>query len=159
MQKLAIRYLFGDNEKFYDKFNTAARTRPLNEQRLGHDYFCREPTKPLLNEKKFLTVHNLYKYMAVNEIGKVLTTKKPSVIYDSFHLSDRNNKNLIILKSNSQKRSNGHTANTHWNAFIKKINIPNPHNIVVPMLKHKLKRFLLQMQLEGDRNNWETCNI
>ena len=58
--------------------------------------------------------------MAVNEIGKIITTKKPSVIYESFHLSDRNNKNLIILKSNSQKQSNDHTANTHWNAFIKK---------------------------------------
>ena len=46
LQKHAIRYLFGDNEKFYDKFNTAARTRPLNEQQLGHDYFCREHTKP-----------------------------------------------------------------------------------------------------------------
>ena len=124
--------------------------RPLNEQRLGHDYFCREHTKPLFNEKKLLTVHNLYKYLAVNEICKILTTKKPSVIYDSFHLSDRSNKKLIILKSNSQKQSNDRTANTHWNAFIKKINIPNPHNIVAPMLKHKLKQFLLQMQLEGE---------
>ena len=121
--------------------------------------FVESIQKPTFNGKKLLTVHNLYKYMAVNEIGKILTTKKPSVIYDSFHPSDRNNKNLIILKSNSQKQSNDHTANTHWNAFIKKINITNPHNIVAPMLKHKLKQFLLQMQLEGDRNNWEACNI
>ena len=106
-----------------------------------------------------MTVHNLYKYMAVNEIGKILTTKNPSVIHDSFHLSDRNNKNLIILKSNSQKQSNDHTANIHWNVFIKKINITNLHNIVAPILKHKLKQFLLQMQLEGDGNNSETCNI
>ena len=98
LQKLAVRYLFGDNEKFYEKFNTAARTHPLDEQRLGHDYLCKEHTKPPFNEKKLLTVHNLYKYMAVNEIGKIITTKKPSVIYESFHLSDRNNKNLIILK-------------------------------------------------------------
>ena len=68
-------------------------------------------------------------------------------------------KNLIILKSNSQKQSNDHTANTHWNAFIKKINIPDPHNIVAPTLKFKLKQFLLQMQSEGDKNNWEICNI
>ena len=91
LQKLAVRYLFGDNEKFYEKFNTAARTRPLDEQWLGHDYYLKEHTKPLFNQKKLLTVHNLYKYMAVNEIGKTITTKKPSVIYESFHLSDRNN--------------------------------------------------------------------
>ena len=56
--------------------------------------------------------------MAVNEIGKSLTTKKPSVIHDSFHLPDRNNKNLIILKSNSQKQSNDHTANTVVNPVV-----------------------------------------
>ena len=97
--------------------------------------------------------------MAVNEIGKIITTKKPSVIYDSFHLSDRNNKNLIILKSNSQKQSNDHTATTHWNAFIKKINMLYPHNIIAPTLKFKLKQFLLQIKSEGDKNNWETCNM
>ena len=97
--------------------------------------------------------------MAVNEIGKIITTKKPSVIYDSFHLSDRNNKNFIILKSNSQKQTNDQTANTHWNAFIKKVNIPDPHNIVASTLKFKQKQFLLQMQSERDQNNWETCNI
>ena len=96
--------------------------------------------------------------MAVNEIGKIITTKKPSVIYESFHLSDRNNKNLIILKSNSQKQSNDHTAST-LECFYQKINIPDPHNIVAPTLKFKLKQFLLQMQSEGDKNNWETCNM
>ena len=95
----------------------------------------------------------------VNEVGKILTTKKPSVIYDSFHLSHRKNKNLIILKSNSQRQSNDHTENTHWNAFMKKINIPDPYNIVASMLKYKVKQFLLGMQSEGDKNNWEISNI
>ena len=57
LQKLAVRYLFGDNEKFFEKFNTAARTRPLDEQRLGHDYFCKEHKKPLFNEKKLCIIY------------------------------------------------------------------------------------------------------
>ena len=76
-----------------------------------------------------LYTHNSINFCKVHEYSRTTedietifaSTKKPSVIYDSFHLSDRNNRDLIILKSNSQKQSNDHTASTHWNAFIKKI--------------------------------------
>ena len=39
IQKTAIRYLFGDYDSFLDKFFTAARTRPYDEQQLGISFY------------------------------------------------------------------------------------------------------------------------
>ena len=44
LQKSAIRYLFGDYESFLDKFNTAARTRPIGEQCLDSNFYCKGQT-------------------------------------------------------------------------------------------------------------------
>ena len=143
---------------FLEKFCTAARTRPYGHQKLGVDFYRREHTKPFFNKHKILTVHNLYKYMSMNEIAKVLQSRTPNVLYENIILSSRNNGNLIILNSNSEKESCYHTVSTYWNVFIKKINIPNLENIVIPVLKRKLKKFLLFVQAEGDPEEWEPRN-
>ena len=93
IQKTAIRYLFGDYDSFLDKFCTAACTRPYDEQQLGISFYQKEHTKPLFNKHKILTVYNLCKYMAVNQIGKIITTKSPTALYDSIKLSPRNDEN------------------------------------------------------------------
>ena len=49
-QKIAIRYLLGNYEKFLDKFNISARTRPYGEQQLGVSFYRKKHTKPLLNK-------------------------------------------------------------------------------------------------------------
>ena len=67
-QKVAIRYLLGNYEKFLDKFNTSARKRPYGEQQLGVSFYRKEHTKPLFNKHNILTVHNIYVYMAFNEV-------------------------------------------------------------------------------------------
>ena len=72
-QKVAIRYLFGNYERFLDKFNTSARTRPYGEQQLGVCFYRKEHTKPLFNKNNILTVHNIYVYMAFNEVSKLIT--------------------------------------------------------------------------------------
>ena len=158
VQKSAIRYLFGDYDSFLDKFNTAARTRPFHEQRLGASFYEKEHTKPLFNKHRILTVHNLYKYMAVNEIGKLIATKSPRALYESIQLSNRNEENRIVSKSTSQKESTFHAVSTYWNIFIKKLSIPHPNSIVLSLLKYKLKRYLLDMQLDGDPDSWESVN-
>ena len=56
IQKIAIRYLFGDYDSFLDKFCTAARSRPYDEQQLGISFYQKEHTKPLFNKHKILTV-------------------------------------------------------------------------------------------------------
>ena len=104
-QKVAIRYLFGNYEKFLDKFNTSARTRPYGEQQLGVSFYRKEHTQPLFNERNYLTVHNLYVYMAFNEVSKLITLRNPSILFEKINLSSRNKENRILIESSCQKES------------------------------------------------------
>ena len=104
-QKRCIRYLFGDYTAYKDKFCTSARTRPFGKQRLGCEFYCKENTKPLFTCHKILTVHNLHKYMTVNELSKIIYSKAPSIIYHDIKMSTRNNRNLIILPKNLLARN------------------------------------------------------
>ena len=45
-----------------------------------------------------------------------------------------------------------------WNTFIKKLDIPNPRNIVTTVLKNKLKNYLLSNQQSGNVQEWIPCN-
>ena len=91
--------------------------------------------------------------MAVNQICKIITTKSPTALYDSITPSPCNDENLIS-KTSSQKESCFHTVSTYWNSLIKRLSIPNPNIIVIPMLKQKLKKFLLNRQEIGNPSNW-----
>ena len=51
VQKHCLRVLFGDKEAYLNKFKTSARTRPLENQKLGEKFFKREHTKPILYKK------------------------------------------------------------------------------------------------------------
>ena len=64
-QKMCIHILFGDLKKYNDKFCTCARTQTFVNQIL-----VKESSKPLLNQQKLLTVHNLYTYFTALEILK-----------------------------------------------------------------------------------------
>ena len=79
---ISIRYLFGDCESFLDKFNTAARTRPFGEQCLSANFYCKEHTKQLFIKHNILTVQNLFWYMAVNELAKLISLKSPSILFE-----------------------------------------------------------------------------
>ena len=91
LQKRAVRYLFSDYDGYLDNFNTAARTRAFGEQRLDSNFYCKEHTKPVF-VKNLLTVHNLFKYMAINEIAKIICLKSPFALLKKLHISERNNK-------------------------------------------------------------------
>ena len=143
-QKFAIRYLFGNYEKFLDKFSTSVRTHPYGEQQLGTIFYRKEHTKPLFNAHKILTVYNLYIYMTVNEIGKLLTLRSPTILLEQIKLSSRNKENRIIIESSCQKDSYYHNASSLWNMYIKKLEISDIHNIIIPLLKHKLKTQSIQ---------------
>ena len=157
-QKVAIRYLFGNYEKFLDKFNTSARTRPYGEQQLGVSFYRKEHTKPFFNKHNILTVHNLYVYMAFNEVSKLITLRSPSILFEKINLSSRNKENRILIESSCQKESCYHNASSFWNMYIKKLNIPNIYNISIPLLKHKLKTHLLSIQGEGPAEDWIPAN-
>ena len=57
--------MFGDTEAYLEKHRTAARTRPVDMQKLGPEFFQQEHTKPLFNTNDILTVHNLYNYHVI----------------------------------------------------------------------------------------------
>ena len=59
LQKQSVRFLFGAQADFQEKYKTAARTRPF--EKLGKDFYQKEHTKPLFIKFNLLTVHNLYK--------------------------------------------------------------------------------------------------
>ena len=125
LQKRSVRFLFGAQADFLEKYKTAARTRPFGQQKLGKDFYQKEHTKPLFIKFNLLTVHNLYKYMAVNEIGKIIVHKTPTILHENITLSRCNNNNLIILPKNSNAANCPiYLAYSFWNMFIKKIGIP-----------------------------------
>ena len=62
VQKRCIHMLLGDYDCFKNKFMTCVRVRLFENQKLGNYFFEKEHTKPLFNEHKILTVHNLYVY-------------------------------------------------------------------------------------------------
>ena len=156
LQKRVVRYLFGDYDKFLDRLSTAARTRPYGKQKLGTEFYLKEHTKPLFSKYKLLTVYNIYTYMATNELSKIIANKTPSVLYTKIKFSSRNNSNLIILprKCTHQNRSI-FTACSLWNSLIKKLNIPDPNNLVINVFKFKLKAYLLDNQNSGNIIIWD----
>ena len=71
-QKHCLRIMFGDTEAYLEKHRTAARTRPVDMQKLGPEFFRKEHTKPLFNTNDIFTVHNLYNYHVLLCISKIL---------------------------------------------------------------------------------------
>ena len=52
LQKKCMIILFGDKEAYLNKFKTCARTRPVDNQILGQEFYSREHTKPLFSSQK-----------------------------------------------------------------------------------------------------------
>ena len=56
-----MRILFGDLDKYIDKFKTCAQTRPME----SHDFFRRANTKPLFYKQGILSFDNLFNYYLI----------------------------------------------------------------------------------------------
>ena len=117
----------------------------------------REHTKPIFNSNKILTVNNLYRYTSACELMKILKFGYPKILADSFTLSSRNDKNLIILPrlKNSQFH---YKASVIWNDLLKPLKILIVYEIDVSVFKRKLKQYLLDLQEAGHHQIWETLN-
>ena len=160
-QKSAVRYLFDDYDSFIERFKTAARTHAFGEQYLGPSFYCKEHTKPVFIKNSLLTVHNLFKYMAINELAKLLCVRSPSVLLENLHISRRNSKNMIILrnaKSETFINNSVYIALSYWNILVKKLKIPNLNEITLCNLKRRLKAYLLNKQNAGCPLTWDPDN-
>ena len=154
-QKKCVRAMFGDYRTYLEKFQTSARTRPIDKQRLGSEFFEKEHTKPLFKSNSLLTVHNLYKYTCLLEMFKINKLESPISMFNLF--------------SRSARKTNYFTTPTPTNSFIykssnmwntcrqssSKINFTATTNLV----KSKLRSDLLEMQCRYDELLWCELNF
>ena len=101
-QKKCVRILFGDFEKYADKYRTCARTRPINSQKLGSKFYEKESTKPLFAKHELLAVENLYRHRSIIEMFKTIKSHVPVSLFDHFKLSSRKDSLLITPDPNDQ---------------------------------------------------------
>ena len=153
LQKHCIRVLFGDLKAFIDKHSTCSRTRSLEFQRLGHEFYCKEHTKPLFYKNQILSFQNLYTYQVCTETVKILKFKYPSCLYNLFTVSSRNNENILLARP----RQSLFVSNRLqiWNCCVKLI-IKSEKILEtnVASFKLKVKNSLLDIQNAFDENEW-----
>ena len=155
-QKKAIRVIFGDREKYIDKFKTCVRARPFSAQKLTSAFFIKEHTKPLFNQHKIMTSQNLYFYHYC-DIFKSFKFFNPLPLYDLFNFSKRSHRSLYF---NTPQPSDSFEYRTSvmWNVARQILNIPDT-TMSVSLFKNKLKKFLTEKQTLGDDINWIEHNI
>ena len=108
IQKRCIRILFGNKEKYLNKFKTCCRVRPVEEQMLGQEHYEKEHTKPLLNKHNLMTVHNSYVYHLGMDTFKTLKYRIPSIEFQHMHsLSTSLYLSVIINYKNNHQVSSG----------------------------------------------------
>ena len=152
VQKNCIRIMFGDKEAYLDKFKTCARTRAFDEQRLGHEFYRKEHTKPLFAKHSIMNVHNLYLYHCINDIFKILKFRTPISLFSLFNLSSRTGKETFVL---TPKPSEGYIyrAGTIWNVARQKLSVLE-FTTTVSHVKSSIKDIILKTQKIGDPTDW-----
>ncbi len=84
IQKKVLRILFGDLDAYKAKFMTSARTRPIEQQILGEEFFRREHTKPIFKSQNILSVNNLYSLSCFMETFKILKFHSPISLFNQY---------------------------------------------------------------------------
>ena len=158
VQKHCIRILFGDLEKYLDKFKTCARTREFGKQVLGSEFFCKEHTKPLYNTLGILAFYNVYNYQVCLDVLKILKLRLPTALYELFHLSSRNNGTFLITPAPSTDLI--YKGSKIWNTAVKILAKQNSiYSIKIGHFKRNLKTCLLEIQKKFDEFEWYTKNF
>ena len=150
VQKKCIRILFGDREKFLDKFKTCCRARAKEEQILGKEHYQREHTKPLLKDHGLMNVYNLFVYHCSMETMKILRNKVPVSMHNLFSISPRKEMYLITPTPNPQFLYN---ASFIWNT-VRKLYVENDPSNFQTTFKTLLKNFISTNQHLGSETEW-----
>ena len=156
-QKKILRVLFGDREKYLDKFKTCVRARPVEEQKLQREFYIKEPSKPLFIENKILCLKNLYFYHCANETFKILKFRSPIKIHSMYKLSSRGQKQLFILTP-PPSDTFIYNSSIIWNKVRNILKITDS-SYTVSCLKTNLKKHLINNQSLGDNLNWIESNF
>ena len=151
-QKKCIRIMFGDRDAYLDKFKTSARTRSLNNQRLGREFFQKEHTKPLFNKHSIMNIHNLYLYHCINDIFCILKFRTPIALYSLFCLSNRTGKETYAITP-KPSTSYVYRGSTIWNIVRQRLTI-SEFTTPASHVKSSIKRIILDTQKHGEPNSW-----
>ena len=95
IQKKCTRILFGDTDLYKNKFKTCARTRCLDNQILGQEFYKKENTKPFFKANNILAYQNLYTYHCFMEVFKILKFRAPTSLFTLYSVSPTNDMSLI----------------------------------------------------------------
>ena len=147
-----IRILFGDTEAFKDKFKTCARSRTLDEQRLGPSFYTKEHTKPLFEKHKILTIQNLYTYFCFIDIFKILKLQMPTCLYYEYQLSTRKYLTYIQIIPPIPSDSFIYRSSAIWNGVRPKLDLTDMTTSTCSV-KNKLKNLLHTNQHGHDKLN------
>ena len=153
VQKHCVRLLFGDLDKYLDKFKTCARARPYGKQILGSEFFCKEHTKPLFNEHGILAFQNIYNYQTCLETLKLLKFRTPTALFNNFQFSPRNNG--IYLLTTPSTIDFTYSGSRKWNMITKILAKYDPiYSIKVGPFKQNVKTCLQKIQNMFNQLEW-----
>ena len=99
----------------------------------------------------------MYHYTSLCELAKMLKYECPKPLLDSYNLSQRNNRNLIILPSHKNYQFN-YKSSALWNQLLKALKIPSVYEMDINVFKFTLKKYQLNQQQLGDELNWTDAN-
>ena len=142
---------------------TCARVRPLGKQKLGPEFYCKEHTKPLFQELKLMSIHNVYIYRSFMELFKILKFRLPYSLYTSFNLSISHNRSTrysgTYINVSSTKPSINFTfkAAIQWNSLRIKLGILD-FDAKINSVKNNLKSMILSNQCSGIPAEWNDQN-
>ena len=157
-QKMCMRIMFGDKNAFLDKFKTSVRTRSLDSQVLGEEFYRKEHTKTLFNKNKILAAQNLYVYHVILNTYKIIKTHIPISLYSCFTRSKRK-ESLFITPQYSQHFV--FRASSLWNEIRNdtRFLLINDFSAGLSQVKSIIRDLLYQKQKLGDQDEWSDENF
>ena len=145
---------------------TCARRRPLGKQALDSLFYQKEQTKPLFKAYEMLAIRNLYAYNSFIEIFKILKSRQPYPLYESFVLprsvtrSTRHGSTYVNVPVNVSTSHNSFTlkAPKIWNDYRIKLKIYD-FQVSVNLVKANFKALLMSTQHKGNATEWNEENM
>ena len=130
----------------------------IGDQKLGSEFYRREPTKPLFNEHEILTVKHLHHYHVLLDTFKILKTHTPISMFTLFTVSKRKS-TLLINPPHSQ--SYLHCASSLWNIFrgTEQGKEVSDFSESLGLVKSRLRSLILCRQKIGDSDEWDPENF
>ena len=132
--------------------------REFDHQILGLVFYCKENTKSIFTGQKILAMQNIYNYQACFEVLKILKFRRPTSLFETYTLSQRNHSTLLILPVKSNQFV--YISSKLWNVVVKCIfKDSGLEDIKLGSFKTQLKKYLLKIQAMHDETEWYLDNF